>query len=29
MQEIMNANLGGFGGMSKEEYARQIQEIDR
>jgi hypothetical protein len=29
MQEIINANFGGFGGLSKEEYAQQIEEIDK
>ena len=29
MQEIINANFGGFDGMTKEEYAAQIEEIDK
>lgn len=29
MQEIINANFGGFNGLTKSEYAAQIEEIDK
>lgn len=29
MQEIINANFGGFNGLTKSAYAAQIEEIDK
>ena len=29
MQEIVNTHFGGFDGMTKQEYAAQIEEIDK